>query len=117
MGDPNDFARIAARINLGTWLAEERRRYADLKYDRDGEVWHKLLLEMSNYGYSGEWEVFVTNYLSRVKLFGLDTEAGRQQAGKLIVTLMSMLEAALQVHGPMPEPGLPSGEIREWVRD
>lgn len=112
MTSKQDIAQIAARINLGTWIASERQ-YADEKFG-DREMERRWLVED---GFSGEWETMVMNCLSRVKLHGLDTLAGRQAAGKAIVTLLAMTEGAIQLFGPMPEPGLPSGTVEDWVRD
>lgn len=103
--------RLACRMNVAEWIAKERAEYADVKFGADTEAIHKLEIEMRDYGYSGEWEVFVTNYLTRVKLMGLDTPRGRQALGKAIVTLLRCLEMATEIHGPLPKPGVPSGEI------
>lgn len=113
-----DTKDIAARITVGTWLAQERKDYADTKYPRDSETWHRLMLDMKNYGLdeNGEWWVFITNYLKRTQLLGLDTPAGQQALGKLIVTLLSCFEACVMVNGKPPMPGTPSGTIEPWVQ-
>ena len=109
---------IAARIVVGDWLATERREYADGKYKRDGETWHRLLLDMQNYGLheQGEWFMFLTNYLRRAQLLGLDTPAGQQAFGKFVVTCLSCFEACVMVNGRPPMPGVPSGTIEPWKR-
>jgi hypothetical protein len=108
--------RLAARMNVATWLGTERREYADVKYAEDGES--RLKLEMQNFGLSedGEWWVFITNYLKRAQLLGLDTTGGRQAMGKCIVTMMHALETSVEVFGELPKPGVPSGTIEKWVR-
>lgn len=113
-----DLKRVAARLNVGSWIAVERREYADAKYGEDTEARHKLKIDMQNYGlaYDGEWYTFISNYLRRAQLIGVDTMAGRQLLGKLAVTILHALETAVEVHGPMPKPGVPSGEVEEWVR-
>lgn len=114
-----DTRTLATRMRIATWLAEERREYADKKYDPDGENMHRLELDMQNYGLdeNGEWWGFITNYLKRAQLLGLDKASGRQALGKLIVTLVNCLEVAERVYGPMPMPGVPSGQIETWRRD
>lgn len=32
------------------------------------------------------------------------------------MTLVDFLERTDEIHGALPKPGLPSGEIEEWVR-
>lgn len=110
--------RLARRMNIQQWIARERAEYADKKYDRDGEVWHRLLLDMANFGLAeeGEWWGFITNYLKRAQLLGLDNPSGRQALGKLIVTLLSCMDAAIEVSGDLPRPGVPSGQIEMWAR-
>lgn len=110
--------RLAIRMNIQQWIAHERIQYADKKYDRNGEVWHRLLLDMANYGLAeeGEWWGFITNYLKRAHLLGLDNPSGRQALGKLIVTLLSCMDAAIEVSGDLPRPGVPSGQIEMWAR-
>lgn len=111
-----DLKAIASRITVGTWIATERRDYADLKYERGGEMWHKLLLDIHNWGLheDGQWWLFLSNYLSRAQLLGLDTPAGQQAFGKFIVTALSCFEACVQVYGKPPKPGVTTGEIVEW---
>lgn len=111
-------SRIAARMNVATWIGVERREYADLKYANGSEPRHRAMLDMRNFGLdiNGEWWVFITNYLRRSQLLGLDTAAGRQAFGKTIVTMLHALETAVEVHGPMPQPGVTTGEVNEWVR-
>jgi hypothetical protein len=64
-------------------------------------------------GLAGPWIDFIGNYLRRAELLGLDTMKGRQALGKYIVTMMHCLETAIEVYGPMPRAGYPSGEIHE----
>ncbi len=100
-----------SRLALKQWLLQERSRYADVKYDSDGDNRQRLKEAMRDEGYAPTWANFVDNYLKRVEVFGLDTPAGRQAMVKAIVTLMHCLETAIEVHGRMPKPGVPSGEI------
>lgn len=115
-----DLALMAARMNVREWLHVERRDYADRKFSEESEARDRLKRDTRDYPATfhprgdervGEWEGYVFNYLSRVRLFGVDTPLGRQALGKLIVTLTHCLETAVQEHGPMPVPGVSSGEI------
>lgn len=97
------------------WILRERDRYADVKYDENDENHRRLVSDMCNLGISEDsdhWG-FITNYLKRAQILGLDTLPGRQALGKTIVTLMHTLERAISVHGAMPQPGFPSGEIHQ----
>lgn len=107
--------RDEARARVMHWIAEERERYADIKYAEGTEARHKLILETKNYGLDGEWMVFIGGYLKRAELIGLDTPAGRQALGKAVVTCLHALETAVQAIGDLPKPGVPSGEIEPWL--
>lgn len=109
---------IAARITVQDWINLERATYADGKYKRDGQKWHELLLDMQNFGLDehGEWWLFLTNYLKRAQLLGLDTPAGQQAFGKFVVTALSCFEACVMVNGKPPLPGVHSGTIEPWQR-
>lgn len=111
-----DDAEADVRDYLWDWLRYERINYADKKYAADGDSRRKLVEDMKEHGISNEseWWVFITNYLKRSQLLGIETEQGRQALGKTIITLMHCLETAITVHGDMPKPGMPSGEIEPW---
>lgn len=99
-----------ARAHVAAWITEERRLYADPKWDEaNGELHERDVA-------SGDWQSFMRSYEMRAAGAGLDTEYGRQQLGKLIVTGLHYLESAVGGHGPMPLPGVPSGEIEEWAK-
>lgn len=101
------------RQHVAAWVLDERTRYADVKYAEDGDNRAALIKAMED----GDWERwtnFLGNYIKRAELFGLDTLSGRQALGKAIVTGLHFLETAVQVHGPMPRPGKPSGEVEPW---
>ena len=89
-----------SRLVLRQWIIQERK-YADSKYpDKIGH--HNQVMQEGGI----EWFLpFITNYLSRAKTLGLDTERGRQALGKAITTAMDCLETAIRVHGGMPPGG------------
>ncbi len=102
-----------ARVALKIWLLQERSRYADIKYAENGENRARLITAMVDTESIPElWDVQIEGYMDRARTFGLETAHGRQAMGKAIVTMMHCLETAIEVHGPMPKPGVPSGEIR-----
>jgi hypothetical protein len=111
-----------SREHLHAWLDYERSQYADVKY-ADGTLQRNILIRdvTENPAIVGGddqgWEIFIGNYMKRVQMFGLDKPHGRQAMGKLIVTLLHALETAIDVHGPMPTPGVSSGTITDWEGD
>jgi hypothetical protein len=111
-----------AREHVRAWLDYERRTYADQKYAPDKPITQALVKDaqdnphMEADGHQ-DIDLFIGNYLSRVKMFGLDSLQGRQAMGKLIVTLTDHLERAVSIHGPMPTPGVSSGNIIQWSGD
>lgn len=110
------------REHLYKWIAGEEE-YVAGKFDdqRDG---HDESMA------SGDLEAFwfrqVTQYLSRATAFinasknvtGPDKrhlEMKAQQAmAKAMMTAKGMCESSIRVYGPMPKPGVTSGEIEEW---
>jgi len=94
---------------VAQWLADERRQYADAKYN-DKEDIDRHMAE-DGFQDDGWYMGFIGNYLRRAQLLGADTPAGRQAMGKLVVTCLEALESSTRVYGPMPQGGVPSGEI------
>ncbi len=94
------------------WIDKERI-YADNKFQRQRKNQDE---EISADGFSEEsfWYNQVTQYFWRANILGLDNPAGRQALAKAYMTLGGAVESMIRVYGPLPEPGHPSGEIREW---
>lgn len=110
---------MVAREHLGEWITKERAEYADAdKYDPDGATFRRLSLDIKDFGVTdgGEMLSFIGNYLKRAQLMGVENANGRQALGKCIVTMMAALEHAIVHFGEMPEPGVPSGEVKVWYR-
>lgn len=97
------------RGELLAWIAAERALYADIKFSDENRAF--LVDAMRQEKLGPIWMGFIGNYLKRAELFGLDTLQGRQALGKTIVTLLHCLETAIDEFGPMPTPGVSSGEI------
>lgn len=113
---PNREEVEAARAIVYGWLDLERGQHADQKYDRTGEWYQRMYDDMRSYVrgdafFDREWGGFLASYVNRVEVYGLGDPRGRQAMGKLIVTAMACLEAAVIVHGPMPLPGQSSGNV------
>lgn len=101
---------MAARLAVAQWVARERVEYADVKYAEDSANREMLIQAMADKDFM-RWLDFLNNYIRRAELFGLDTLQGRQALGKAAVTALHTLETAVMVHGPMPEPGVASGDL------
>lgn len=100
--------RTLATRHVLDWLRKERRDYAETKYpistvEEDDGVLTERCLD------------FVGQYLKRAEILGLDTFQGRQLLAKAMSTLFSYCEGAVLCHGPLPAPGVSSGEIIEWT--
>lgn len=102
---PPHFDPAAAQVF--TWLVAERR-YQVRKFgtDLDDEHTRQGLDER------GWWWRQLTNYFGRANVLGLEHPAGRQALAKFTATACGLLESAVRVHGDLPEPGVPSGELR-----
>lgn len=115
MTDPLEIA-LEIEDHVTEWIFRERHEYADKKYLLNAENYQKRLDDLRENGIgekSGEVN-FLLTYLKRAELLGIDTLAGRQAFGKFVVTAIATLERICVVYGPLPQPGVPSGEIKEW---
>lgn len=101
--DQKAFADVLA------WLISERS-YTITKFGTDADRRHTT--EWMEKSGDGWWDQQLDNYLHRAFVLGLDTLVGRQALAKFVSTAAGMLAAAVQVYGPIPEAGVPSGEIR-----
>jgi len=62
------------------------------------------------------WFAQINMYLDRAYVLGLDTPNGRQAVAKAAATCMGFLESTVRVFGPLPEPGVTSGENLDKLR-
>lgn len=105
-----------SRVEVAGWIARERSAYADAGKYKEGSLGRNLIrvyLAGDNASQAAALQ-FVFSYLDRAERFGLDTHQGRQALGKAVVAAMHILETAVELHGPMPLPGVPSGDIQKW---
>jgi hypothetical protein len=89
-------------VHVRRWIAGERV-YAE-------EKWTPTKVE----DIGPEQADWVAMYIHRAHVLGLDTPLGRQNLAKALMTLTSFVEAAVRLHGPLPHPGVPSGEVRPF---
>lgn len=101
------------RQHVAAWILDERVRYADVKFDRQGGN-HEVIRNGMDEGRWDDVLSFMQNYVKRAELAGLDTLQGRQALAKAVVTGLDFLEIAVDKFGPMPKPGRNSGVIEEW---
>jgi hypothetical protein len=93
------------------WLAKERAYTLD-KFGIDSDNDHTPLN-----GWEAWWTQQFDNYLMRAQVLGLDTVNGRQAAAKFVATAVGFLESVVRLHGPLPEPGVTSGENLDRLFD
>ncbi len=99
------------RQDIERWLKAERA-YAEAKWEpADAAKAHEDAVERAG---ATMWDDWAWNYVRRATMFGLDTPQGRQALGKAASTLVHVMETAVDRHGPMPAPGVPSGVIEDW---
>lgn len=104
-------------LQVRWWVNEERTNYVPVKYGEDKTARVSLVDDMFAYpdlGPESQWYTFITNYLSRAQVLGVDTPGGQQAFLKLLVTVLHAAETMILVHGTPPKPGLPSGEVQTW---
>ena len=84
------------------WLQQERS-YQQEKFDYASES-----EKDAEY-----WEQQFDSYIQRIRLFPLDSPPGKQAALKLAATSVALCEHLAEA-GPLPRPGVPSGELERW---
>lgn len=89
------------------WLVAERRYQLDkFGVELDDEHTRQGLHQ------DGWWWRQLTNYFGRAHVLNLANPSGRQALAKFTATACGLLESAIRVYGELPEPGVPSGELR-----
>lgn len=94
---PDHFNRVIR------WLSREREVYQIKKFDYEAE-------KEKDVDY---WIQQFDSYIQRLPVFGLDSMQGKQAALKLAATSVALCEH-LSEKGPLPMPGVSSGNIEEW---
>jgi Domain of unknown function (DUF4406) len=89
------------------WWLQQERAYQREKFSAADD---DRLTSNGPFGVESPYFTRVGNYVERARIFGLDTMNGRQALGKAAATLAGWLESAVRLYGPMPQPGVPSGD-------
>lgn len=87
------------------WLIEERA-YQVRKFGVELDDQHTR----EGLGEDGWWWRQLTSYFHRARVLTCETPVGRQGLAKFVATACGLLESVIRVHGPLPPPGVPSGE-------
>lgn len=89
------------------WLVRERT-YQVNKFGTVADDKHTL----QGLNEDGWWWQQLMNYFHRARILGLEIPGGRQALAKFVATGCGLLESVVRTHGPLPAPGVPSGEVR-----
>lgn len=103
-------------IYVRKWLADERH-YTIQKFGIELDDQHIKEWMEDHDPTNSYWERQFDNYLGRAERLSLDRQGGRQALAKFVATAVGMLEAAVRVYGPLPEPGVTSGENLDNLRE
>lgn len=103
---------------LYDWMTVEEK-YVAAKFDSQRHVHDATLHDLDAF-----WIPQIVQYLDRAKVF-LESSAGHKDANrrhlellaqqalaKGMMTFKGLVEASIRVYGPLPEPGVPSGEVK-----
>lgn len=94
------------------WLAQERA-YQVRKFGTELDDEHT----QEGLGEDRWWWRQLTSYFHRSRVLTLETPVGRQALAKFVATGCGLLESAIRLHGPLPAPGVPSGEVHDKADD
>lgn len=116
------------RAHLYHWIMGEES-YVEEKFgDQRGQ--HDIEMRQDNLAPDGWWYNQIVQYFGRAQVF-LDTagdlfmqddhesaravaQRGTQALAKAFLTAKGMVESAIRVYGPLPAPGVSSGNIKSW---
>ena len=115
------------RLHLYRWIAAEEE-YVFGKFDQNAQRDdHDEEMRSQHVGPESFWIRQIMQYYDRANLFFAqaaqtdDKEAkralesrGQQALAKAMMTAKGCVESSIRVFGPMPAPGVASGEISEW---
>jgi hypothetical protein len=92
-----------------TWIVSERRWQRAVPSFKDDEMTRTDGKNPAN----GMWEKKLQKYFEMAANEGVDSVHGGIHLLQFVALCVAMMESVSRVHGPFPEPGLPSLEIRE----
>lgn len=112
------------REEIAKYLYQPGSKYSDMQaqYDRQDASWQQG-------GFSEFWDPHLEGYLGRVRqhfqaayetdsptVRNLHIAKAQQALAKCLTTMIDCVESSVRVHGPLPQPGVPSSEIpAPWV--
>jgi hypothetical protein len=99
----------AAWNGVFTWIVSERRWQRAIPSFNDDDMTRTDGKNPAN----GLWEKKLHKYREMAANEGIDTVQGGIHLLQFVALCVAMMESVSRVHGPFPEPGLPSLEIRE----
>lgn len=95
------------------WLYQERT-YQTEKFDyKEQDDTHTREFDLNKSEIEFDlifWNRQLYTYLYRAWILGLDTPGGRQALAKFAATAVAFTESTVRVFGPLPQPGVSSGE-------
>lgn len=113
------------RLHLYKWI-EGEEVYVANKFDSQREL-HDQSMSSAD-GFEQWWVRQIVQYLDRAKQFlkaaeecvNLDDQAvlqykAQQAIAKCMMTTKGCAESSIRVYGTLPQPGVTSGEIHEWI--
>ena len=92
-----------------TWIVSERRWQRAVPSFKDDDMTRTDGKNPTN----GLWEKKLQKYFEMATNEGIDSVHGGIHLLQFVALCVAMMESVSRVHGPFPEPGLPSLEIRE----
>jgi hypothetical protein len=92
-----------------TWIVSERRWQRAVVSFKDDDTTRTDGKNPAN----GLWEKKLQKYYEMAANEGIDSVHGGIHLLQFVALCVAMMESVSRVHGPFPEPGLPSLEIRE----
>lgn len=96
----------SAQSHTFEWLVGERE-YQLQKFGTQLDDQHTV----EGIGPEDWWQRQLLSYLHRAGVLGLDLPVGRQAVAKFAATACGLLESVVRVHGTLPPPGVPSGDV------
>lgn len=95
-----------AASSVFEWLIRERH-YQLEKFGPELDDAHTK----EGLGEEGWWWQQLVSYYARSKILGVDIPVGRQAIAKFTATACGLLESIVRVYGPLPPPGVSSGNV------
>jgi hypothetical protein len=101
-----------AASSVFEWLIRERH-YQLTKFGHDQDDAHTI----EGLGEDSWWWQQLLSYYTRARVLGLDIPVGRQAIAKFAATACGLLESIVRAYGPLPPPGVPSGNVSTEAED